>query len=78
MKCANNNGYSMIRIKQEDVFKNRIEWKDELSRCIKSYDKVTNIFISDDNSYDNYIKHSNNSVLINPILKIKQKTKNDI
>lgn len=30
MKCANENGYSMIRIVQEDVFKDKYDWLQEL------------------------------------------------
>ena len=30
MKCANENGYSMIRIVQEDVFKDKYDWLQDL------------------------------------------------
>jgi very-short-patch-repair endonuclease len=47
MKCANDNGYSIIRIFQEDVWNDKNDWQNKLSNSIKKYDKVTNIFIGD-------------------------------
>ena len=35
MKCANQNGYSMIRILQEDVFYNKYDWLTELKESIE-------------------------------------------
>jgi very-short-patch-repair endonuclease len=48
MKCANNNGYSVIRILQTDVWND----KNNLLNSIKKYDTSTNIFFGD--CYDNY------------------------
>jgi len=39
MKCANENGFSIIRIIQEDIFKNKYNWLDEL---IQNIEKITN------------------------------------
>jgi hypothetical protein len=50
MKLANNHGYSVIRIEQEDVWYNRNNWDIEIYKHIKEYDTVTNIFIG--NMYD--------------------------
>jgi very-short-patch-repair endonuclease len=57
MKCANENGFSIIRIIQEDIFKNKYDWLDELT---KNIDKITNenriqnIFMCKNNEYKNY------------------------
>lgn len=47
MKCAFNNGYSIIRIQQEFVFKDKLDWKTMLNSYIKSYENPTIIFIGD-------------------------------
>lgn len=46
MICANQNGYSMIRISQEDIFYDRTDWKNELIATIKIYQTTSNILIS--------------------------------
>ena len=58
MKCANDNGYSVIRILQEDVWDDKYDWKKELLENInkvKEENKVQNIFMCKNNEYD---KHS--------------------
>ena len=45
MKCANQHGYSIIRIFQDDVMRNRNNWKHKLFSHIAKYDKPTNILI---------------------------------
>jgi very-short-patch-repair endonuclease len=47
MECANKNGYSVIRLLQEDVFNDKNNWKIKLKNAIKKYNKPTNIFIGD-------------------------------
>ncbi len=47
MKCANANGYTVIRIVQEDVWKDKSEWKEDLKEFIKKYDKPKRIYIGD-------------------------------
>lgn len=47
MKLANDNGYSVIRIFQEDVWFDKNDWKTKLIDAIKKYDIVSNIFIGD-------------------------------
>lgn len=47
MNVANEKGYSIIRIFQEDVLKDQNNWEINLKDAIKKYDNVTNIFIGD-------------------------------
>ena len=47
MKCANEQGYSVIRLLQDDVFFDKNNWKDKLDNAIKIYDKPQNIFLAD-------------------------------
>lgn len=47
MKLANKHGYSVIRIYQLDVWKDKNDWKTKLTDAIKKYPKPTNIFIGD-------------------------------
>lgn len=55
MKCAVKNGFSVIRLLQEDVCHNRIDWKNKLTNCIKHYDKPVIIFIEESNMYVDHI-----------------------
>jgi very-short-patch-repair endonuclease len=55
MKLAIHHGYSIIRISQEDVFNNTIDWKELLKKNIKKYKKPKCIYISKDP--DLYINH---------------------
>ena len=55
MKCANENGYSVIRILQEDVFYSKYDWKTELLNVIKKYSTPINIFLCKNNEYINHI-----------------------
>ena len=47
MKCAFHNGYSIIRIQQDFVFADKLDWKTMLNGYIKSYENPTVIFIGD-------------------------------
>ncbi len=47
MKCANDNGYTVIRIVQDDVWLEKTEWKEDLKDYIKKYDKPKRIYIGD-------------------------------
>ena len=54
MKCANKNGYSMIRIVQEDVFKDKYHWLQELLGNIDkivSEKVVQNIYMCKNDEY---------------------------
>lgn len=45
-KCALENGYSIIRMLQEDVYYNREDWKSKLEQNIKQYTKPTILLFS--------------------------------
>ena len=54
MKCANQNGYSIIRIVQEDVFKDKYNWLQELLENINkiiSEKRVQNIYMCKKDEY---------------------------
>ena len=57
MKCANDNGFSIIRILQKEVYKNKYDWLNEL---INNIDKITNdnitqnIYMCKNNEYDEF------------------------
>jgi len=55
MKCANDNGYSIIRLLQEDVFYDTYIWIEELKtniEKIKTNNIVQNIYMCKNNEYD--------------------------
>lgn len=55
MKCANENGFSVIRIVQEDVWNDKYDWKKELLENIekiKHEGKVKNIFMCKNGEYN--------------------------
>ena len=57
MKCAYENGYSIIRILQEDVFHNRFDWINELNDAITKItndDVVQNIYICKNGEYKDF------------------------
>lgn len=47
MRCANEKGYSVIRICQRDVWKDKNNWETKLKNAIKIYIHSTNIYIGD-------------------------------
>ena len=56
-KCANENGYSIIRIVQEDVWNDKYDWFKEICDIIeniKNEKKVVNIYLCKNNEYYNY------------------------
>ena len=56
-ECANKNGYSIIRLLQEDVFNDTYDWKKELCDAIeeiKTSNEITNIYLSKNDEYDNF------------------------
>ena len=55
MKCAVKNGFSVLRLLQEDVCYNRIDWKNKLTNCIKYYESPVIIFIEESNMYFDHI-----------------------
>ncbi len=57
MKCANENGFSIIRILQEDVFKDKYNWQTELCDNIEKItteNRVQNIYMCKNNEYKNF------------------------
>jgi very-short-patch-repair endonuclease len=55
MKCANENGYSVIRLLQTDVFYDTYDWLKELRENIEKIrleQRVQNIYMCKDNEYD--------------------------
>ena len=58
MKCANENGFSVIRILQEDVYKNNYDWLSELIdniELISHGNAVQNIYMCKNNEYKDYL-----------------------
>ena len=58
MKCANKNGYSIIRIVQNDIYREKFDWFTVLIQNIQEIIDdgiVQNIFICNNNEYVNYI-----------------------
>jgi very-short-patch-repair endonuclease len=56
--CANENGYRMIRLLQEDVFNDKYDWKTELIKNIekiKTDNIIQNIYMYKNNEYENFI-----------------------
>jgi very-short-patch-repair endonuclease len=54
MKCANDNGFSIIRILQKDVYKNKYDWLNELILIIEKLTTeniVQNIYMCKNNEY---------------------------
>jgi very-short-patch-repair endonuclease len=54
MKCANENGFSVIRLLQDDVYKNRYDWLGELNaniERIRDENRVQNIYMCKKNEY---------------------------
>jgi very-short-patch-repair endonuclease len=57
MKCANENGFSIIRIIQEDIFKNKYEWLNDLCKNIENITNeniVQNIYMCKNNEYKDF------------------------
>jgi hypothetical protein len=52
MRCANENGYSVIRILQEDVWFDRYDWKSELLKVIQQYSYPNNIYLCKNDEYN--------------------------
>jgi very-short-patch-repair endonuclease len=57
MRCANNNGFSVIRITQKDVFHDRFDWVTELHHSIQELlekKTVVNVFLYMNDEYDTF------------------------
>ena len=56
-ECANKNGYSIIRLLQEDVFYDTYDWLNNLSETIQEIIKnkeITNIYLCQNDEYSNF------------------------
>lgn len=51
-KCANENGYSVIRIIQEDVWFDRYDWFTKLQETIEDIGDRVNVFLCQNHEYD--------------------------
>ena len=59
MKCANANGYSVIRILQKDIWHDRYKWLDQLLGNIEllvSEEKIQNIYMCKNDEYKDFDK----------------------
>ena len=57
MKCANDNGFSIIRILQKDVYKNKYDWLNEIVDNIEKItneNDVQNIYMCKNNEYKDF------------------------
>ena len=57
MKCANQNGFSIIRILQKDVYNNKYIWLKELRENIEKItneNRVQNIYMCKNNEYKDF------------------------
>jgi len=83
MKQANDNGYSVIRILQEDVYHDKYNWLDELKENIEKIiieKKIQNIYICKKNEYSVYNVENQGNIDIQDIQDIEdiQENINDI
>jgi very-short-patch-repair endonuclease len=57
MNYANKNGFSIIRIIQEDIYKNKYDWLNELTNNIEKITQekiVQNIYMCKNNEYKDF------------------------
>ena len=57
MKCANENEFSIIRIIQEDIYKDKYDWLNELIsniEKIRNENRVQNIYMCKNNEYKDF------------------------
>ena len=65
-KCANDNGYSIIRIYQEDVYYDTFDWLKKLYETIEKIKNdriIQNIYISKNDEYKDFDKIDTNNVI---------------
>ena len=56
MKKANENGYTVIRLLQKDVWNDTNNWQEELTKMLnKAYSKPECVFIADGTEYECYL-----------------------
>lgn len=54
MTKALENGYTIIRLLQEDVYKNKNDWENSLKSAIRQYDEPQIIYLCKNGEYDEY------------------------
>jgi len=70
-KCANDNGYSIIRIYQEDVYYDTFDWLNKLYETIEKIknDKIIqNVYICKNDEYNDFEKIDTNNIIENVII----------
>ena len=70
-KCANDNGYSIIRIYQEDIYYDTFDWLNVLYETIekiKNNNIIQNIYISKNDEYKDFEKIDTSSIIENVII----------
>ena len=65
MTQAKKNGYSVIRLLQNDVLNDKIQWHAKLKQHINEQDTPCVIYICENNEYDNF--EQNNTHIEKPI-----------
>ena len=58
MKCANENGFSVIRLPQTDISKDSYDWVNDIQISIQKISNekiVQNIFICKNNEYKHFV-----------------------
>ena len=81
MKLAINNGITVIRILQQDVWCNKFDWETLLLDHIKHYNTPRVIYLTDTNIYKNHIElYENNSAeeLANKIKTLNKPKKEEL
>lgn len=56
MFLANENGYTVIRLLQEDVYSDKNDWENKLTNLIKKYEKPSRMFITENEEIYKYYK----------------------
>jgi very-short-patch-repair endonuclease len=51
-RCANENGYSVVRIIQDDVWFDRYDWFTKLQEALKNIGDCENVFLCQNHEYD--------------------------
>ena len=59
-KQAIKNGYTVIRLLQDDVLNDRTNWRDFLKNSCKKYDLIPRIIVSDTKKYEFFLNNMNN------------------
>lgn len=72
MKLALSNGFSVLRIIQEDIQRDKYDWETELLLCIKKYDEPTIEYVTTTNAYRHHTKAYHDNTVEELALTIKE------